>query len=269
MESMASHVIIFIIVLYCLERLLSRNRSRAISLVVRKEAEEVNTPSQTVAVRKPVAGHLTVTTLLAMSWVTLAIYAVLFAVTDLKMSLIIWNVPIISLVAAWAVMERWRWGRLVLIGMAGLFFLDAAYAAWQLANGEGMQFLNALWNARFLRELLGSYGLGSGFGAALLLLSLITLVWLNGRAVQKEFETRKRSKTRRFQFGIAAFLLGLIVYGIFQNGLSKNVQNRLNHEPISRQQPKPKVASRPVDMRPVVGSLVLTQPATGAAASAP
>lgn len=157
------------------------------------------------------------TTVIAMSWVTLTFYGFMHLASVSSIRLGIWTAAFITILVAWSVIERKRWGRLALLGIASCILADAACAVYCL--------LSVSLTPRETPVLITverSYIGSPFFGLLILLLCALTILWLLRRSVRDEFERRKRAATRRYQVGIALTLVGICGIGMVRDGALQN-----------------------------------------------
>ena len=196
------------------------------------------------------------TTAIGIGWVALTVYqfACFTASSGLRIMELV--VTLITLMIAWAVMERKRWGRLSLLGIAFFTLVDYTYAAVRLASAPLSPALPYLHSKPFVMMLLYAKGSGMIVGGMLPSLCFMTLGWLAWKPVRAEFEQRKPTTTRRCQVGIALVLAGIYGLGIVQSGASHGVMGWLNAQRVQKM--RLMQSEYPVGMRLAIKSIAST-----------
>lgn len=161
------------------------------------------------------------TTGIAMSWVLLAVYGFLCFAAASPSRLEVWITALTILVVAWSVMERKRWGRFALLGIAACRIVDAAYALYRL---YGAAHGSAFATPYVLRAIEQTYFGSLAYGLLLLLLCAVTLAWLLRQSVRVEFDVGKRMATRRWQITLAVLLTGICGLNTVREGVSRNAR---------------------------------------------
>ncbi len=146
------------------------------------------------------------TTILGCCWMVLAIYSAVRAMEYGWMSNdpALWWSLILSCLIAWAVIERKRWGRISLQGLALANILQLLFAMLLVADAVANISISAV---PWLPSSFHVYGRGMLFGVALSALSVISLIWFRHPEVVAEFETGKQRSTRKWQLYIAYTLV--------------------------------------------------------------
>jgi hypothetical protein len=163
------------------------------------------------------------TNALGVGWVALPMYRFLCILARSGFVPIELFAVLLSAVVAWAVLERKRWGRLAMLGIAAFTLADYIDALYRLTYTPLSMALPPPNRRPFMVELLYSEGGGSVFGILPPLFCLITLFWLSWEPIQMEFERRKCAATRRLQHGIAILLVAVCGIGMLRDGASNAI----------------------------------------------
>ncbi|MGC8667458.1 MAG: hypothetical protein ACP5VE_05025 [Chthonomonadales bacterium] len=162
----------------------------------------MNIPSRTAVPYLPEP-----TTAIGMAWIGLTVYERLWAATrPLPAALWPWNSALVTLIVAWSVLARKRWGRFALLWIAsatacsGAIHLAADHLKWASLLTHG------LLAETLLAPVPGAADHNDALSATFFTIAVISLVWLTQPNVRAEFEARKARATAGFQHGIAAFL---------------------------------------------------------------
>jgi hypothetical protein len=157
-----------------------------------------------------------------MCWVFLVIYGLLLALASrIHVSLVEWLAVWTVLAVAWSVMERKRWGRFALLGIAIILLINLVVALWQLQSIPPSLIQTTFVGQYGPMMVLHNFLRGTLFGSSSLLLAPITALWLMRQKVKSEFEHCKKIATNRYQLYIAMFLLSLCAFGIVEDSASR------------------------------------------------
>lgn len=174
-----------------------------------------------VTERTAVSNLPDLTTAIGMAWIGLTVYERLWAGTlALPPALWPWASAVLTLIVAWSVLARKRWGRLALMGIAaatafsGAMHLLGDHTAWAsplLQRFSGMM----------LAPVPGAADHNDALSALFFTIAGATLWRLALPSVRAEFEARKIRATSGFQRGIAVFLVACWLSGEFLAGPPK------------------------------------------------
>lgn len=168
-----------------------------------------------------------VTDLLALGWVFASIYRSLCSrPLETGRETFLWPAALLSVLVAWAVLERLRWGRLAMLGIALATVVDALFAVYLISLASGPLSSQPAPLIHSL-DVLSAYSCGPVFGAILLAISVTTITHLLTAPARIDFEFRKRATTTWTQFGIAASLLALWVFVQIPSGLAHAVMTSI------------------------------------------
>jgi hypothetical protein len=229
--------------------LLFRHRYQIADIFTRN-AEAIRVDSRPVE-RVPVAARAQdlFTDSLISAWVVICIYGLLLMLlpsVDLNTGDLL--ITLVPMAAACAALQRWRWSRNALMGISALILCDAGCAAMRLARVHDSPFPKMLVHPKLWQVVLSGFSGTPWFGAGVVTLAVVTMLWLPRPSVRATFEYRKRAKTRRCQLGIAAVLIAAYCCGLSVSGLSRN----LDIQPIiaaAPGQPLERIALRPGALR--------------------
>lgn len=175
-----------------------------------------------------------ITDSLAGIWVLLNIYGVLCDLATPPAPTFAGVMALLTLlVVAWSALERKRWGRLALLGIAGIKFIDISMALVCLLTLGHLGFdvhMHGVWCPLLVYS--SHYGersvaiairtlLGCG------LLTVVTVLWLLHPDVRTEFNNRKQFRTSRTQFAIALFLVMVWACGQLLAGITHSVEESI------------------------------------------
>lgn len=161
------------------------------------------------------------TTALAMCWVTLIVYGLALAfASQIHISPVEWLAIWTMLAVAWSVMERKRWGRFAMIGIAIVLLVNLFLTFWRLQSIPPSLIQPALIGKFGPTMVVHAFLRSTLFGSSSLLLAPITTLWLMRQKVKAEFEHCKPLTTRRHQMYIAVFLVSVCVFGIVEDSAS-------------------------------------------------
>lgn len=196
---------------------------------VRSDSRSTSQPDDFVQQpRTKERGRGLLTDLLAGVWVVVNVYGFLLACIPLdriKPADIV--VTAIPLLAACAALERWRWSRGAMLGIAVVILLDTACAVARTAGAMPQPWELSLLQPAVWSMVLSGFTGDSWFGALVIAFAAATAFWMSRPAVIKEFEYRKRVRTRRSQGMIASVLVFAFFGGMHHSGLSRSVGNAL------------------------------------------
>lgn len=174
------------------------------------------------------------TDLLAGIWVLLNIYGVLCDLATPPAPTYAGIMALLTLlVIAWSALERKRWGRLALLGIAGIKFIDILMAlVCLLAFGHlGLDVhMHGVWcpllvHSSHYGEMSVAIVIRTLLGCGTL--TIITLLWLLHPDVRMEFDSGKQFRTRRTQFVIALFLVMVWACGQLLAGITHSVEESI------------------------------------------
>jgi hypothetical protein len=180
-----------------------------------------------------------------MLWVGLAIYGALAAIAWPPKALgATWLSIFVTLLMAWAVLERKRWGRLAMLGCSWVVCADVAYASYRLATAPPELSRPAIGDGSFFQKIFGAFGCGASFGLLIVFCCVASLVWLTRGSVRREFEWRKRAATSGFQVGIAGVFVAGGMLATVLAGVSQDVVGSLGRHRPQMGQPGPGAPDR-------------------------
>lgn len=156
-----------------------------------------------------------------MCWVILIVYGLALAFASrMHISVVEWLAVWTVLAVAWSVMERKRWGRFAMIGIAIVLLVNLFLTLWRMQS---------IPSSLIQPTLVGNFGpmmvvhalfRSTLFGSSSLLLAPITALWLMRQKVKAEFEYCKPLTTRRYQMYIAVFMVSICIFGIVEDSAS-------------------------------------------------
>lgn len=192
--------------------------------------EGARVPSSEDHARRPPAGlpetRSGVTDFVSAAWAGLACYLFCDAAHARHPGLLTWTGILATFFAACACLQRWRWGRWAVLGMAGCILADATAGAVRCAGPDGLLTQGLTGFLRWSEDVLEAYGCGEPVGACIIALAAFTLVWLCRSATHREFEWHKRERTRRWQFCVAGAFLAVFLLGLSGSGIAGRVRAR-------------------------------------------
>jgi hypothetical protein len=172
-----------------------------------------------------------ITDSLAGIWVLLNVYGVLCDLAIPPAPTFAGFLALLTLlVVAWSVLERKRWGRIALLGIAGIKFVDISMALICLLALGHLGFdmhMHGVWCPLLVYSShYGQMSVAIAFRTLLGCgsLTVVTVLWLLHPDVKAEFNERKQFRTRRAQFAIALFLVTLWACGQLLAGISHSVE---------------------------------------------
>jgi hypothetical protein len=179
------------------------------------------------------------TSTLAVAWVGVIVYGALCCLQWIEPIMVFtWLGIITHLIVSWAVMERKRWARLAMIGICSVLVADMTVAAWLLILSPDSVTSAVLRGSSYWTTLLNVYGCGTVFGLILFVLSMGSIWWLSRNHVREEFDRRKKRETSRFQGGIAAALVCIVLFGTVCNGASHDIEAKIQSQQARMQRSK-------------------------------
>ncbi len=130
--------------------------------------------------------------------------------------------------AAWAMMENKRWGRLTIMGVSAFVNIDLSIASFELYRAPA-PVQNAILAGKPVNTFVANpYHLGTNFGIGLLLLCLFSSIWLSLPRIRDSFDEGKRLKSTKLQSVIASVLLFVLLLGFAENGLARDIRRTVN-----------------------------------------
>ena len=149
--------------------------------------------------------------MLSIAWIVLAVFSGLsrssiFWVNQFWM----WASIFVAVLGCWGVLERKRWARLTMIGCYSIIIADRVLAVLILYVAPPFLSFGHLGLFGAVNKVLVVSGLQSAFSAIVIVLAMISMSLLLRPTVREQFESRKPSHNRMFQFGIA-FALCMVV----------------------------------------------------------
>jgi hypothetical protein len=176
-----------------------------------------------------------ITDSLAGIWVILNIYGILCDLTTPPAPTFAGIIALLTLlVVAWSALERKRWGRLALLGIAAIKCIDIATALiCLLALGHlGLDVhMHGVWcpllvHSSHYGDMSEAVAIRTLLGCGML--TVVTLLWLLHPDVKSEFNSRKQFRTSRTQLAIAIFLVMVWACGQLLAGVTHSVEESLS-----------------------------------------
>jgi hypothetical protein len=172
---------------------------------------------------EPVKRQVT-TDIIASAWIALNLYALCLVFSHPARAsaedLVLVFVPMLTAVA---VLERWRWARLAMFGIAAMVIGDMGYSVARIAYLTEASLFPLANYYTILKTVLRGFTGSAWFGLAAMVIGLATMAWMLRGSVKREFEHRKRSRTRRGQLGIAGFLVTWYVLSLTRSAHYKGI----------------------------------------------
>ena len=114
-----------------------------------------------------------------------------------------------------------------MLGIALVILLDTACAVARTAGAMPLPWELSLLKPAVWSTVLSGFTGDLWFGVPVIAFAALTAFWMSRPEVIKEFEYRKRVRTRRSQSIIAAVLVFAFFGGMHHSGLSRSVGNAL------------------------------------------
>jgi hypothetical protein len=166
--------------------------------------------------------------LIACAWIAASVYCTLLLLTP-PLEVTVWQVLAVSvpLVSGCAAIERWRWARSAMLGIAMVLLFDTLFAVEGIVSAAGGRRYSGLLEPGEWARLFSGFTGSPWFGVGVFTLAAVTVLWMSREPVRREFEHRKRAKTRTYQVGIAAVMVAVYSLGLHSSGLTHSIHLEL------------------------------------------